>query len=132
MTLLGPSRAEGAAPTAVLAGFSCSLLGPSQHAVTYTPAEVWVAVVACFPHTARLPHWSAGSSSASTFSRPHRAFTYVAACCFAESPTRPFPPKASATSFPPLPLRLLLGKATLPRRDLHPLNRTSSTTHGPD
>src|SRR5690242_12413904 len=76
--------------TAVIAGFSCSLFDPSQHAVPSTPAEVWAASVACFPHTARLPHWSARSSSASTFSRPHRAFTCVTACCFAESPSDPF------------------------------------------
>jgi hypothetical protein len=132
MTLLGPSRAEGAVPTAVIAGFSCSLLGPSQHAVAYTPAEVQGAFVACFPCTARLPHWSAGSSSASTFSRPHRAFTHVTACRFAKSPKVTLSSKASTSLFPPLPLRSLLGKATIPRRDFHPLNQTSSTTHGPD
>src|SRR5271156_3608646 len=39
------------------------------------------------------------------------AFTHVTACMLAESPMRPFTPKASAASLPPLLLRLLPGGA---------------------
>jgi hypothetical protein len=38
-------------------------------------------------------------------------FTHVKACCLAKSPSRPFPPKASAASLPQTLLRLLPGGA---------------------
>jgi hypothetical protein len=49
------------------------------------------------------------------------ALTHVTACMFAESPRRPSTPKASVTSLPPSPLRLLPAGATVAGWVSHPL-----------
>ena len=72
-------------------------------------------------HDGGLPHILAGSAPASCLFEACSAFTQVTACLLAESPTRPFSPKASAILLPPSPLRLLPAGTTVAGRDLHPL-----------
>jgi hypothetical protein len=73
------------------------------------------------PHDGGLPHILAGSAPASCLFEACSAFTQVTACLLAESPTRPFSPKASAILLPPSPLRLLPAGTTVAGRDSHPL-----------
>ena len=56
------------------------------------------------------------------------AFTHVTACTLAESPKRPFTPRAPTALLPPLPPRLLGWSEPVPVRQFHPLE--SSAFHG--
>ena len=86
----GPRGLPVAVAAAVAIGFPCFMCIPSIHAVVSTPAELQSASVADFLCNAGLPRLSDGSASTSIVSRPHRTFTYVTACVFAESPSDPF------------------------------------------
>jgi hypothetical protein len=106
------------------------------HAVANAPAGSWGYGRSILPTTAAFPQPLAGSAPASCLFEACSAFTHVTACMLAESPKRPFPPKASTILLPPSPLRLLPAGTTVAGRELHPLKmhdfarRTRGGGHG--
>ena len=89
-----------------------------RHAVATTQAGPLVGS-SCSPVTSDigLPRRPAGSAPALAVSRPARRSLTLRPACLRSRLTRPFTPKASAVSLPPLPLRLLLAGATVARWD---------------
>ena len=79
-----------AVAAAVFLGFPCFPCVPSMHAIVYTPVESSGARVASLPGPCCLPRLLGGSASTLSVSGPHRSFTCVMACIFAESPSDPF------------------------------------------
>jgi hypothetical protein len=59
---------------------------PYVHAIVITPAELLSARIARFPRSHSLPHFAAGSASASFAFEACSTFIRITACTFAESP----------------------------------------------
>ena len=92
------------------------------HAVATTPAGL----LGCCrsplpPSSGGLPRIPAGSAPALPFSRPAQRLLALRPAHSPSRPRRPFPPKASAVSLPPPPLRLLPAGTAVAGWDLHPL-----------
>jgi len=90
------------------------------HAVAITPADL-LGPSLVPPSNSGLPPNSAGSASASPFSRPAQRSLALRPACSPSRQWRPSTPEASSSSLPPPTLRLLPAGAIVAGRDSHPL-----------
>ena len=109
-------------------GLPVLLLSPScTHAAANTPADRSVPASLASRPLSAFPVVNGGSASALPVSEACSAFTRVAACVLAESPTGD--PSSSecfsAVRYLPAPLRLLPAGATVAGRDSHPLGHSA-------
>jgi len=115
-----PSRASRWRSHAATAGASRVALGSLQTCRRHYPGGIVGSDRSCLPQTARrrvphdggLPRHSAGSASASPFSRPAQRSLTLRPACSRNRQMRSFPSKAPTASLPPPPLRLLPAGAT--------------------